>query len=49
MQDNKFKAIMMVAAVSAALMGAGHVAAFAQSAESDVLPSSGGSGVGQVL
>lgn len=40
---------MMVSAVSAALMGAGHVAAFAQSAESEVLPSSGGSGVGQVL
>ena len=40
---------MMVAAVSAALMGAGHVAAFAQSAESEVLPSSGGSRVGQVL
>jgi hypothetical protein len=49
MQDNKFKAVMMVSAVSAALMGAGHVAAFAQSAESEVLPSSGGSGVGQVL
>jgi hypothetical protein len=49
MQDNKLKAVMMVAAVSAALMGASHVAAFAQSAESEVPPSSGGSGVSQVL
>ena len=49
MQDNKFKAAMMVAAVSAALMGAGHVAAFAQSAESEVPASSGGSGVSKVL
>ena len=49
MQYNKFKAVTMVAAVSTALMGAGHGTAFAQSAESEVSPSSGGSGVGQVL
>ena len=50
MQDNKLKAVMMVAAVSASLMGAGHIAAFAQSALFEVpSSSSGGSGVGQVL
>jgi hypothetical protein len=49
MQENKFKAVMMVAAVSVALMGAGHVGAFAQSAESEEPQSSGGSRVSQVL
>jgi hypothetical protein len=49
MQDYKITAVMMVAAISAALMGAVHVAAFAQFAESDVQSSSGSSGGGQGL
>ena len=49
MQDYKFKAVMMVAALIAALMGTVHVVAFAQSVESDVQSSSGGSGDGQGL
>jgi hypothetical protein len=49
MQDYKITAVMMVAAISAALMGAVHLAAFAQFAESDVQSSSGSSGGGQGL
>ena len=49
MQDYKTTAVMMVTAISAALIGAAHVAAFAQSTESDVQSSSGSSGGGQGL
>src|SRR5918998_2607247 len=49
MQENKLTIVMMMAAVTAALMGAGPVAAFAQAAESEVPSSSGGVLAGQVL
>jgi hypothetical protein len=51
LQDKKLTTVMMLTAVTAVFMGAGHVAAFAQTAEeSEVTSLSGGSGgVGQIL
>ena len=50
LQDNKITAaVMMMAAVTAALLGTGPITAFAQTVESEVLSSSGDALAGQVL